>query len=228
MELELGRIDSSMDLYDVTTALAVIMHSEDYFPRKSEDEPLINFKVELQSHETLQHNGKGRLTVPARSIGKKLLRVLVEMPSDKRKRLLGNMMMREVHSKLSEGAQQALLKVPYEDPMINKERENKIYKMGVTWRINDLQIGQWLKRPKDGTQSGVFAWEWSKNYTKIGVARLNIEYGYKEIRMTLGDPLVEDEAFSVVLKFTNIQNIWYGYEYSPCAPFCFLRQKMKL
>lgn len=216
MNIEIAKIDVSMDLYDVKTALALILHSDDYFPRRSEDEPLINFNLELQPHQTLQHNGRGKLTLPTRAIGDKLLRILTEMPADSRKRLLGSMMMRKMSVKPPDNVQQQLLKVPYEDPMVNKERDSKVYKMGVTWRINDLQIGQWLRRPKNG-KNGVFAWEWGRNYTKIGVARLSIEYEHKEIRMTLGDPLVEDEAFSVVLKFTNIQNIWYGYEYSPCA-----------
>ena len=51
-----------MNLCGAKTALALIMHSKDHFPRKSADESLINLNIELQHHETMRLNSKGRLT----------------------------------------------------------------------------------------------------------------------------------------------------------------------
>ena len=51
-----------MNLCGAKTALALIMLSKDHLPRKSADESLINLNIELQHHETMRLNSKGRLT----------------------------------------------------------------------------------------------------------------------------------------------------------------------
>ena len=220
MELELAGISYEMDIYEVKAAFATILHSDD-FRRDMEDDPM-NFHVELGEHETLRHDGTGKLTVTSRAIGNKLLGILSSMPSDVRQKIFRRIRLRDTRRRPPLWTLQTLQKVKYVDPDVDRERDAILYKMNVTWRINDLQFGQWLKKPTVGrkstiAQGGIFAWEWSKNYTKIGVARLNIEYEHKLIRMTLGDPLVEHQAFSVVIKFSNIQCIWFGYEYAPCT-----------
>ena len=219
MELAIAGVSHEIDNYSVKGAFATVLHSV-FFRRFMDDGP-INFHVELGAHETLRHDGTGRLTVPSRAIGNKLLQVLACMPPGARHRIFGSIRLSDTDRRPHPGIIQTLRKVSYVEPDVDKERDAIFNQMNTTWSINDLQFGQWLKKPTVGketaiAQGGVFVQEWSKNYTKVGNASLNIDYKHRLIRMTLGRPLLDEQMFSVVIKFSNIQYIWFGHEHSPC------------
>ncbi|KAH8117020.1 RNA dependent RNA polymerase-domain-containing protein [Phellopilus nigrolimitatus] len=214
MEIGLGGIDYSADLYEVKECFAKILHSDTF--QRPEEQPL-HFKVTLGSHEKWRHNGRGILTVPVYKIGKDLLnfkRKGIIVPVVRSRRIW----MQELGRLKNKGILETLRKVPYQDPSLDRERDDKLQRLDVSLRIDKLQFGIWLQQPLPNRQVD-FAVEWEKGYTAIGNAQLRIEFDHKIIRIQVGDPYIDYEAHSLVLKFSNIQDIWVGFDFGPYICF---------
>ena len=222
MEIDLKNVSFDADMYQVKEEFARILHS-DYFRRtndQTEEQRLMNFKVELEPSERgWRHTGFGKLFLPNRGAGQRLLQLAKEdedFPSIESRRI----MMRDSGNKPTKKIIEMLRKVPYQEPSIDRERDEILSKLALSWRIDKLQIGLWLKRPttRQGNASGgVFAVEWEKDYTAVGNARLAFDYENKFLIFHLGDPSLDDISHRVIIKFFNIRQMWAGYDFRPCA-----------
>lgn len=210
MEFQLSDIDPHAGSYEVKSAFARILHSE-MFQVPPGSGGRINFRVGLHKRKTLTHNG----TVPSREIGEKLLRII-----DRRPVVVGSrrICLRINQSQPRPELIQMLQRVPYQDPVTDRERDDILRRLKAIWHVDDIQFGLWLRKPVDD-QNGVFACEWSANRKRATSACLHIDYQTKSIRISMRDMSNGDlgaEAI-VVMKFSIIQNIWFGYERSACT-----------
>ncbi|KAL5489956.1 hypothetical protein ACEPAI_4789 [Sanghuangporus weigelae] len=224
MEIELISISFRADLYDVKEEFARILHSDNFrlITRNNGQEfrPL-NFHIVLGRLESGRHDGTGILTLPNKKLGQVLLQLAIDnkdFPCVNSRRIR----MRESERKPNKGRVETLRKLPYQDPSIDRERDNILFELSVSWRIDKLQLGVWISRPTPhrGTGcQGVFAVEWEKDYTAAGNAQVEFKYDRKSLRLRLGDPFSDDETHYVVIKYSNIQHFWVGYEFKPYICF---------
>ncbi|KAL5529571.1 hypothetical protein ACEPAG_5556 [Sanghuangporus baumii] len=224
MEIELINISFRADLYDVKEEFARILHSDNFrlITRNNGQEfrPL-NFHIVLRRLENGRHDGTGTLTLPNKRLGQVLLQLAIDnkdFPCVNSRRIR----MRESERKPNKGRVETLRKLPYQDPSIDRERDNILIQLSVSWRIDKLQLGVWISRPTPhrGTgRQGVFAVEWEKDYTVAGNAQVEFKYDRKSLRLRLGDPFSDDETHFVVIKYSNIQHLWVGYDFRPYICF---------
>lgn len=219
MEIELAKVSFQADLYEVKAEFARILHSEQLRLEHGDPEQrLMNFNLTLGESDFRRHNGTGLLIIPNRKVAQILLslaRLDEDYPSVRNNRIL----MRDSGRKPKRGMMETLRKVPYQDPEVDRVREDIILKLNVSWRVDRLQFGLWIRRPSpkhEAKRVNTFAVEWEKDYTAVGNAQLEFEFIHKQIRLQLGDPSLDDVSHSVVIKFSNIQRIWTGYEFRPC------------
>ncbi|OCB86696.1 hypothetical protein A7U60_g6154 [Sanghuangporus baumii] len=221
MEIELINISFRADLYDVKEEFARILHSDNFrlITRNNEQEfrPL-NFHIVLGRLGSGRHDGTGTLTLPSKKLGQVLLQLAIDnrdFPCVNSRRIR----MRGSERKPNKGnLVETLRKLPYQDPSIDRERDNIRFELNVSWRIDKLQLGVWISRPipHRGTGcQGVFAVEWEKDYTAAGNAQVEFKYDRKSLRLRLGDPFSDDETHYVVIRYSNIQHLWVGYEFKP-------------
>ncbi|KAI5114733.1 hypothetical protein M0805_001582, partial [Coniferiporia weirii] len=139
--------------------------------------------------------------------------------------------MRDSGRKPGKGIIETLKKVAYQDPRVDRERDDKLLKLSTSLRVDKLQFGIWLNRqprqlpfnrrvPSAPSQDRLtFAVEWEKDYTEKGNAQLLLELEHKLVRIKLGDPFLDQEAHSIVIKFSNIRGLRVGIEFRPYACF---------
>lgn len=223
-------IERSADDYDVKEALARVLYSHKFSRWKPEGR-LLNFKVKLNRDLTrgVRNDGTGTLLLPAAEVGRELLRLVrtkglqIKAGSGKNK-----IFFKDAQTDPSEiqGQVEALRKIPYQDPSFERKRDLKLKELGAgstgstfpsftSLRIDKLQFGIWDRRPDpttDPEQVGIFCWEWQKEYTSIGNGLIWIEYDRKLIRIQLGNSALDATAQNVVITFSNIRNIWTGYD----------------
>ncbi|TDL24977.1 RdRP-domain-containing protein [Rickenella mellea] len=213
MEFRMEGIAVKANRYEVTEALAKALHTSDF---STEKRP-INFQVILnEGIGGVRNNGTGLLTLPEEGIGKKFRRYLSEKKISIR--VLGRRInFRPSHHQPRHRTIETLQKVPYQDPSIDQERDEKLLQLDKALRVNNLQFGLWSIRPKPQTATsppvrGIFCSEWDRSYTTIGNALLWIEYDHKLLRIQLGESSLDEIANSLVIKFSSVQNLWIGYE----------------
>lgn len=198
-------LDTRSDLYEVKAALAEVLHSED--PQSP-----FNFHVSLNESDTMgfANDGTGSLILPTKAHGKNFLKKIengeLQVKINRRRISFKQATTRKGPSK---GIIEMLKKVPYQDPQLDKRRDTIRQQLEVRLRIDKLQFGCWAIQ---NTRTK-FCVEWSKEFTSIGNAVLGIEYDHKLIRIQIGDSLLDDIAYSVVLKFARIRKMWVGSDY---------------
>lgn len=221
-------IDFIATRYEVTSKLAQILHDPELFcfRHANADTPFLNlgpaerrpmnFQVVLnEGNSGVRNNGTGYLTVPDVKIGQRFLNLIrqkkIAVKINGRKIFFKNS-----HRRPSFGLLQTLKKVPYQDPSIDRERDDKAMMLDCDFRVDKLKFGVWSRRPAPNI-FGIFCSEWEREYTSIGNALMRIEYEHKLIRIQLGDPAMDEIAYRVVLKFSNLQKVWVGYDFgNPC------------
>lgn len=222
MEIELIGIDYRANIYDVKEEFARILHSERFKRIKgteSEETRPINFRLILGKSDKGYHDGSGTLTLPHRRIGEQLLNLARQnkiFPVVNSRRIR----MRDDGEKVPRWLVETLRKLPYQDPSIDRERDDIHFKLGISWRIDKLQFGRWHPRPAprhDEEHRGLFAVEWEKDYTKSGNAQVGFDYDQKLVRLRLGDPFLQDDLYYVIIRFSNVQQLWVGYEIKACS-----------
>jgi RNA-dependent RNA polymerase len=203
--------------YEVKADIAKVFHGEDSFFSTPDDRPL-NFEIELNYVDEYYRrtDGTGVLVVPKPEIGDKLLKLLrngriqVEVQS----RVVRIFPSKRVPSK---SLVETLKRVPYQDPAVDQERDEKVEAVDKDFRVNSLQFGIWARRPTSANSRGLFCTEWDRSYTDIGNAVIRIDFDRKLIRITIGNAELDDEANHILLKFSNVKDMWAGYDYgNPC------------
>ncbi len=219
MDLNISSVDYKADLYEVKDALAQILHGPNFHNHRPGGRN-INFHVRLNLNEKIETRniGTGQLTLPTEGIGKKLLRLV---KTGGRKILVRNRPIRLDRSswKPNQGLVETLLKVPYQDPSLDREKDDKLRSLNVHFRVDNLQFGIWGVRPSPSQERrGVFCKEWEKSYTTDTNAQLWFDYDHKVLRIQLGDPAKDDTACNIVIRFSTLRNLWSGFDFgNPCT-----------
>lgn len=240
MQFYLSNIDRKADLFGVKRGCAGLLHSQT-FRRWG----CYNFDVQLvydrdeYDQEREVHNGTGYLTVPERNIGKLLCSLMDRGSQLEIKPYILKYGVTLMLSKRSMFLKKSrydpdsltlfiLKRVPYKDPDEDRVREEKLRSIREHhFRADSLQIGRFLtssqqarsftSRPDQG-EAMIFAVEWEENYTSKGNAILTVDYDRKLFRLEIGEPFQDQEALSVIIKFSNVQELFIGYEGNPREP----------
>lgn len=181
MEFEIDRVSFDATHYDVRRAIARVVHSEEFYNANNPKARPMNIEVILNpSDYGRAHNGSGKLTLPTRPDGEKFLRWLKEAGNyikvDDRKLFIR----RAVH-KPRTVVTQTLQRVPFVDPDIEEEREQKLAQLDHSLRITGVQFGIFYTPPLQAARA--FSVEWDHDCKINDVAWLSFRYDYKLIRI---------------------------------------------
>ncbi|KLO19204.1 RdRP-domain-containing protein [Schizopora paradoxa] len=215
MEVVSRSIDHKADLYEVKDALAKVLHSPKFDALRPGNK-VINFNVRLNLNEKIEtrNTGTGHLIVPTVEIGNKLLQLVKEARWKVLVRGRPISLDRSRHGKPPQGLVETLLKLPYLDPALDREKDDKLRSLNVRFRVDEIQFGIWGVRPSPSQHTrGVFCNEWTRRYVADTLAQLWFDYDHKLLRIRLGDPARDVEAHSIVIRFSTIRNLWCGNDF---------------
>ncbi|KAF7295512.1 RNA-dependent RNA polymerase [Mycena indigotica] len=190
----LRNVPTTADNYDITLALASVLHSDDFrtFARLTDDEEvghdeetripgslnrkLLNFSVKLDEstigitrNKGTGKSSHGMLSLPSEHVREKLLRWLTDFDHSIR---LGKHKLKLLRGHGSLGNEMTILsKTPYVDPNIEREHQRKLDELEEQIRVDVVQFGcyyrQYPSRPlKDGEPipPREYSIEWQREY----------------------------------------------------------------
>ncbi|KDR73538.1 hypothetical protein GALMADRAFT_251265 [Galerina marginata CBS 339.88] len=224
MDVQIKYIPYDASQWDVTRAIAVILHSDDFAPVV--EGRLINFAVRLEyiDKSSIRNNGKGLLTLPTEPTGIKFL-AYVSDPNSDGVRINGKKLkfIRQTRPP-PQGLVLTLRKTPYLNPDFQEERQAKVRIFDETvLRVDTVQFGIFYQPsyPQGGKGQippRAFSVEWERDYIN-SYGCLKFEYDHKLIRLTLGNELTESDGCSIAINFASIQKIGVGYDGKPYICF---------
>ncbi|TFK34873.1 RNA dependent RNA polymerase-domain-containing protein [Crucibulum laeve] len=214
MDIGIKFLPTEATKWDVTRAIAEVLHSPDFMP--TSDGRLINFDVLLNMWEGggIRNNGTGRLTLPTPKIGGRFLTWVEDRPIRIMKKKVKFF---KYHNTPPENVVSRLVKTIYVSPDVEEEHEKILWGLQERLRVNVTQIGVFYR---DYNGSGpqttrAFSVEWETQ--KVGW--LTFHYVPKLMRITLGEPLKEEIGSIISIPFSNIQRIAAGYDGMPYLCF---------
>ena len=219
MEISLEYLNKTSDYYDVKETIAKLLHSPEFSPPGKGRR--LNFEVHLNLSEVsgLSNNGTGSLFVPNKQVGVKLLqktkkKAVKVLPNHRRIVFTEAKLQPNRKSIIDE-----IRKVPYQDPSIDKFREETVQELKRELRLDKVQFGYWLRRPLEQNR-GIFAVEWPREGSKQNFyASLRFDYFHKAVRVQLGDPLFDHVKHHIVLKISNIRELWIGWDFGKACMY---------
>jgi len=234
MNIDIRYIPREVSEWDVTRAIANILHGDE-FP-VSEEEREINFKVELDDDDVsgVGHKGSGTLTVPQAAIGRKFLAVVKETPV----RVAGKKLkFFRSHKPPPRHLSETLDRTPFVPPDIEERFVKTVWALDESIRVQTVQFGTYFRETYPGGRS--YSIEWSKDYKTKGSAWLRFEYEHKLIRIKvsatswylivvslscgqqIGDEMTEHLGYTIAINFASIRTIGIGYDFEPCEPLVY-------
>lgn len=212
MEFDIDRVSFNATHYDVRRALAQVLHSEEFYNANDPRARPMNIEVILnQSNAGRSHDGTGKLTLPTRHDGEKFfkwLRAGNSIKVDDRKLFLRKAINRPKHF-----VAHKLQRVPFVDPDIEEEREQKLARLDYNLRVTRVQFGIWYTPP--GQASRAFSVEWDHDCKVNDVAWLYFKYDHKLIRIEVSILIylscrpANDQTSSAIL-FPRRQNVRFA------------------
>ncbi|OCH86893.1 RdRP-domain-containing protein [Obba rivulosa] len=218
MEIELKEVHFEANEWDVKRAIGRILHGGDFYNASDPRERPTNFKVILNpGRGGVQNNGSGKLILPTRKVGDKLLRWLRHpdhalLLNDKKMRLFRS------EQKPAHWLKTTLEKTPYLPPEIEETKETILRKLDVAFHVDKVQFGVFFRTP--GATSRSFSSEFEVSYSDRSAGILTFEYERKLIRIMLGETMRDSVAHSVALTFANIRKMAVGFDFGHPA-VCF-------
>jgi RNA-dependent RNA polymerase len=185
MELNIKYIDFEASQWEVTKAIAAVLHTE--FPKLTpgENPRRLNFKVKLNASQAggVGNDGTGQLFLPSRKAGQAFLGWFKDGGSIKVRGSKLKFFGGGGRPSITQGLKMELEKAPYIDPDIDEKRESVLYTLERQLRVDEVQFGAFY-HPRGGgpPQPRVFSVEWSKSY-ETTAAWLKFEYDHKLIRV---------------------------------------------
>ncbi|KAI0345277.1 RdRP-domain-containing protein [Trametopsis cervina] len=213
MELELKHVPFDASNWDVKRAFGVALHSEQFYNASDPKARPINFEVQLTKSHGVRNNGSGVLILPDRSVGQKLYKLC------RAKALSIRVKGKEIRFIISgkkpmPKKAQTLEKTPYLPPEIEEEREEKLQKLDVGLHVDKIQFGVFYRSSTDSPgASRRFSNEYELYHRDRSAGLLQIEYDHKLIRIKLGNPMTEEIAHNIVIKFDIIRKLAMGLDF---------------
>lgn len=189
MDLNIKYIPKDVNSWDVTRAIASVLHSELESTRvDSEGRRPVNFRVTLNANPAggVGNNGTGILTLPTQEISRKFLSFVYNNPIRiKSKKVLFSEKRGEPRPRLVE----TLKKTPYISPDIEEEHQRKLEAVNSKFRVDTVQFGIFHQSSyscsSKETASRAFSIEWEQEYVSNSAAWLEFKYDSKIIRITV-------------------------------------------
>ncbi|KAH9014012.1 RdRP-domain-containing protein [Lactarius hengduanensis] len=216
MEVELKRISSDADVYDVRKAVELVLHGPDLYDPNDRNNKgrKPNFLVVMGESPTGHlHNGTAILRVPTK-LGLRLLRWIRES-DDHNVVVCGQPLhVLNAHRKVSYDVKQTLEKARYIDPDQEKlSTQKREYASQIRLRIANIQIGVWYRDPSaPQNRRRAFSIEYEREFIHQSAAYITVVYDYSHIRIDIGQRETEEEILLILVKFTNIKMLGTGYD----------------
>jgi RNA-dependent RNA polymerase len=122
---------------------------------------------------------------------------------------------------LPNNLRETLQKVPYIDPCMVQEREQKIAELDGAIRISTVQIGALYFNSE--TKSRAFSVEWDYDCVDQDPGWLRVYYEHRVIRIDIGDPVKGAMKRTLVIKLSSINRMERGVDMdAPCKHPLFL------
>ncbi|KAI0075266.1 RdRP-domain-containing protein [Panus rudis PR-1116 ss-1] len=222
MEIEILHIDRRATQWDVKREIGSLLHGNDFFnPSDRKDRP-INFRVELnEGRHGIMHDGTGILRLPSSHDGNKFMKLVY----GKGKSIHVNnrkLAFRNPHKRIDRQLSQILQKTPYIPPETEEIREDILNKLEGGIYVDKVQFGVFYRRKEDSpSDSRRFSTEYELKRRDRGAGMLRFEYQHKLIRLTLGDPTLDDDAYNIAITFANIRKLAIGHDSFGIPFICF-------
>jgi RNA-dependent RNA polymerase len=181
MEFTIESVSKNASNYDVKRAFAEVLHSEDFYNPASQKGRPMNMDVWLKESSVLgfRHAGEGKLTLPTRQDGERFLRWLRsgnQVVVDGRK-----LFIRKAFTKAMPRLTETLKKVPFIDPVIEQEREQKIAQLSKSIQVSNTQFGVYYTLPNQTARA--YSIEWDHDCRNNDVAFLSVRFEHKSVRI---------------------------------------------
>jgi RNA-dependent RNA polymerase len=244
MELNIKYINFEASQWDVTKAIAAVLHTE--FPKLTQGNRPLNFKVKLNKSKAggVGNDGSGKLFLPSHKAGQAFLDWFRNGGSIKIRGSKLKFFCCSGKPSISRGLKMELEKAPYIDPDIDEKRESVLYTLERQLRVDEVQFGVFYHPRTTGPpQHRIFSSEWYQSYESTA-AWLKFEYDHKLIRvqvsqienicfpaaltsfvpLQLGNDMTETVGSRIAIPFTSIHKLGMGREFGkPCRnKFSFL------
>lgn len=189
MDLAIIYLPCDVNDWDVTRAIAVVLHSDEFAPRRQDpyavDRP-INFRVKLNLSKAggVGNDGTGTLTLPTPDAGNKFLKWVKESPI----KIAGKKVKFYRCGPPRRDIAVTLEKTPYINPDLEEEHQKKVLDLQDLLRVDAIQFG-FFYRPKypsndrEPLTPRAFSIEWERNYVTESIGWLAFEYDHKLIRL---------------------------------------------
>ncbi|KAK0200422.1 RdRP-domain-containing protein [Desarmillaria ectypa] len=214
MNVDLLYLPTTVSARDVTKELSKVLHSPEF--HRIDNGRLFNFKVILNLNKKMgvRNDGTGMVLLPTKEIGNKFYSWAKATPIQ----IQGKKIRVGRRSDLLPGDAWALPRMPFIDPALDDEYEDKCQKLQGQIRVDAVQFGV-LHYPSYPTSpnSRPALREYSIDWESECTAWLTFEYAYKAIYITLGDETKEYTCQSINISFSNINRLAVGYDGKPCA-----------
>ncbi|KAF9246394.1 RNA dependent RNA polymerase-domain-containing protein [Melanogaster broomeanus] len=208
MEFYIRNIDFKADKWGVTKAIAdQILHKCPGPFVGGPDEPLPNFNVRLKmmcEDGGVLHDGSGALTL-TRKLSHKFLQLnknqeISATVNGKKLRFIPN------GNHVNRALVLELEKAPFINPDIARDPS--------PFLVANLQIGTFY-RPKKAhpREPRAFSVEWDQDLSQRSLAWLFFDYPYKSLRVQIGDPILEQTFYNVIIKFASINKMAMGHDF---------------
>jgi RNA-dependent RNA polymerase len=195
MDFEIRYLPEDVNEWDVTRAIASIVHSDEFAPRRQDPyavDRAINFRVKLNPSKAggVRNDGSGRLTLPTADAGNKLAKWLKLSPLKIKGKKLK--LIRLGHPKES-GLAVTLDKTPFINPDLEEEHQKKLWDLQDSFRVDAVQFG-FFYRPNYPSKDSeplvprAFSIEWEHDLTE-STGWLSFEYDHKLIRLKVSSIL---------------------------------------
>ncbi|THU88603.1 RdRP-domain-containing protein [Dendrothele bispora CBS 962.96] len=226
MDILMRYLPTTINEWDLTRRLALVLHSDPFLQPTEPDERFqkLNFRVSLTPSKAggVRNDGTGVLTLPSQIIGYSFLDYVKEKPLKIEGKRVKFFKKGDRDGVPPKWITQTLQKAPYIDPGIEEEYSNKLLELQDAFRVDSVQFGVFFRRPPkagEPLRSREYSIEWQRNYSETSTAWLRFEYAHKLIRIELGNPMTEQIGSTIAINFSSIQRIAIGYD--GCPYICF-------
>ncbi|KAI0782232.1 RdRP-domain-containing protein [Abortiporus biennis] len=208
MEFEVTRFPRESTIYDIKKEIATFLHSDFFYNRSDTKARKINFEIKFnEGVHGMRHNGTAVLTLPTTEIGEKFMRILFGRRQSivvNGRKIFFRPTGREPDNKLRNSLNRTL----FLDPGVEEQRERILERLNSLIHISSTQIGVFYRNDDDLPNTPrSFSIEYETH-----TARMWFEYNRKLIRIQLGEPIRDQDAYNIVIAFSNIRRLATGYD----------------